>query len=122
MLEHHALDREAPRPFKRQVMLQSHHVKRVQVAVDRQWLLQYPDGRVAMFVRLSDERGEPPVWVPVLRVSRRREAWMNLRHVTVPLHYRDSTAALPLHYRCITATVQLHDRYVTVTLPSLRPG
>ena len=111
MLEHHAFDREAPRPFKQDVMLQSHHVRRMQVAVDRQWLLQYPkpspmpspspssnqvavdrqwllqypDGRVAMFVRLSEDRTDPPVWVPVLRVSRRREAWMNMR-----LRRRDS--------------------------------
>ena len=51
----------------------------MQVAVEREWLLQYPDGRVAMFVVDAADPDARPTWVPVLRVWRRREAWMNLR-------------------------------------------
>ena len=51
-------------------------MKRMRVTVQRQWLLQYPDGRVAFFV--INPKG-PPLFVPVLRVVREREAWMNMR-------------------------------------------
>ena len=77
--EHHALDRQAPRAHKHEVLLQRMGVKRMQVAVEREWLLQYPDGRVAMFVVDAADPDARPTWVPVLRVWRRREAWMNLR-------------------------------------------
>ena len=42
--EHHALERQAPRPYKDGVMLQSTGVKRMRVTVQRQWLLQFPMG------------------------------------------------------------------------------
>ena len=76
MERHHAYERTAARPFKHNVLLQEHGVKRMRVQVQRQWLLQYPDGRVGLFV--INPKG-PPLFVPVLRVIREREAWMNMR-------------------------------------------
>ena len=62
-----------------QVMLQrAQGAQRAQVSVHAEWLLQYPDGRVAFFA-LSPTPGEPPLWVPVLRLHRQRESWMHLR-------------------------------------------
>ena len=75
----YALEREAERPYKDAVMLQQHGVKRMQVQVRRHSLLQYPDGRVAMFAIDRGRPDNPGMYIPVLRVIRRREAWMNLR-------------------------------------------
>lgn len=60
-------------------MLQSTGIRRMKVAVQRQWLLQFPDGRVALFVIDRMRPDEPPLFLPVLRVLREREAWMNMR-------------------------------------------
>ena len=76
---HSAAQRLAPLPYKKEVMLQQQKgAQRAQVSVHAEWLLQYPDGRVAFFA-LSPTPGEPPLWVPVLRLHRQRESWMNLR-------------------------------------------
>jgi hypothetical protein len=76
MERHHAYERTAARPYKHDVLLQQNGVKRLRVSVQRQWLLQYPDGKIAFFV--LNPKG-PPIYVPVLRVIRDREAFMNLR-------------------------------------------
>jgi len=76
MEKHHAYERTAARPYMHNVLLQEHGVKRMRVQVQRQWLLQYPDGKIAFFVLNSSG---PPLFVPVLRVIREREAWMNMR-------------------------------------------
>ena len=52
--------------------------RRGRVQVQRDWLLQYPDGRVALFA-LGATPQDVPTWVPVLRVIRQGEAWMGLR-------------------------------------------
>ena len=61
------------------------------VAVQRDWLLQYPDGRVALFATNPYRPGEPPTWVPVLRVLRQRESWWNLRLVRRSASGRDES-------------------------------
>ena len=74
------LERTAPRPYKDNVLLQLHGVRRMKVYVQRQWLLQFPDGRVGLFVKQGQQPDEPPMFLPVLRVLRERQAgWMNFR-------------------------------------------
>jgi len=77
--QHHALERQAARPYKDAVTVQQTGVKRMHVVVRRQYLLQFPDGRVAFFAMDPADPDKPPLFVPVLRVIRQREAWMNLR-------------------------------------------
>ena len=71
--------RMAARPYKKNVVLQGHDIRRMRVRVQRQWLLQFADGRVALFVIDPLKPEEPPIFLPVLRVVREREAWMNMR-------------------------------------------
>ena len=85
----HALERQPARPYKHDVLLQEHGVRRMTVRVHRQWLLHFADGRVAFFVHNPARPDEPPLFVPVLRIIREREAWMNMRLTRRAAHGAD---------------------------------
>ena len=83
MEKHHAYERTAARPYMHNVLLQEHGVKRMRVYVQRQWLLQYPDGRVGLFV-LSEKGVPPPPLEPTagsraIRSSAVRAPWWTVQ-------------------------------------------
>ncbi len=92
LASHHALERFAPRPYKKDVVIQKsgpRNTRRALVAVQPNWLLQYPDGRVAFFAHATNPQ-DPPTWVPVIRLSRSREAGMNMRLLRRTTNGRDA--------------------------------